>query len=60
VHIHARTKRWNARIQAHGTRLWLGEFDTPEEAARAYDAAARRLHGPYARLNFPEDYEQAA
>lgn len=35
------------------TRLWLGSFATAEEAAMAYDEAARRLYGPDAYLNLP-------
>lgn len=46
--------RWVAEIKdsSQHVRLWLGTYDTPEEAARAYDEAARALRGDNARTNF--------
>ena len=46
--------RWSAEIKADGVRHYLGYFPTAKAAAQAYDAAARRLHGKFARLNFPD------
>ncbi|XP_010262228.1 PREDICTED: ethylene-responsive transcription factor ERF110-like [Nelumbo nucifera] len=47
--------RWVAEIKdsSQKLRLWLGTFDRAEEAAMAYDNAARLLRGRNARTNFP-------
>ncbi len=47
-------KSWLVRIRANGKRLYLGHFKDDEEAARAYDVAAKQHHGEFAVLNFPE------
>jgi len=45
---------WKAQIMVNRKVYYLGIFGTPKEAALAYDAAARRLHGEFACLNFPD------
>lgn len=45
---------WVAHIRAEGKSRYLGRYRLEEEAARAYDAAARRYFGEFARTNFEE------
>jgi hypothetical protein len=56
----ARGGRWRANICHNRKVRTLGHTATAEEAARLYDAAARELHGEFARVNFPLPGEQAA
>jgi hypothetical protein len=42
--------RWRAVVNTGGKRTHLGYFDSPEDAYAAYCAAAKELHGEFARF----------
>lgn len=52
VYLVATNGRYGARIQVQKKMIQIGCFDTAEAAARAYDSAALKYHGEFARLNF--------
>lgn len=46
--------KWIAQITLQYRTHHVGSFASEADAARAYDAAAMKLHGEFARLNFPQ------
>lgn len=49
----AKSPGWGAQVRKDGKTYYLGTFAVEEDAARAYDAKAKELHGEFASLNFP-------
>lgn len=54
AHWHKYDRKWHAVISFKRKRIHLGRFDNEIDAAKAYDEAAKKYHGQFACLNFPE------
>jgi len=59
VNWHVRNEKWVAQIGINGNQEHLGYFDTAEDAARAYNAAAIYYFGEFAVLNIIPEGEQS-
>lgn len=46
------TRKWGAKIIYKGKAYYLGRFDSPKAAAKAYDNKAKELHKVFAKVNF--------
>lgn len=57
--VHRQSGRWKAQIYEDGKNTFLGLFNAEVDAAHAYDAAARKKSGEFARVNFPDETEKA-
>ena len=51
VYWHEKRQRWIAKMQANNKYIWIGTYNNEEDAARAYNEAARLHHGEFASLN---------
>ncbi len=54
VSLKKQTRKWSARIGFENKEIHIGYFQNEIDAAKAYDEAAKKYHGEFASLNFPE------
>ena len=54
IYYHHGDRVWYARITCNGRTTHLGSFKDEIEAAKTYDQAAKKYHGEFAGLNFPQ------
>jgi hypothetical protein len=55
VSWHKASQKWNAQLRCDYKHVHIGLFDSIIEAAHAYDEAAKKHFGTFARPNFPEE-----
>jgi hypothetical protein len=47
-------EKWRAQIHVNGQCKFIGYFEDEKQAAKAYDEAAKKYHGEFVSLNFPD------
>lgn len=55
IYWHKQNHNWCAHIKVDGKSKHIGCYDSEEEAAKAYDDAARKYYGDFANFNFTEN-----